>query len=289
MHHYRKVLSVFIVTLSMFTLGGCSASSQESQTETVQVERVERVDRDGYSATYDNWYAIGDYSFKIPSYYNVEKEGRGVKMDAYEMDRRSAIVRLAPTDLKLTKLELESSLNEVFASFGEDLDGAEVTEIKQISSEMFTIYRGSMEWEESERCWDINIYLIYSSSKEELLALLSLEDQENVFTYTPDIERMLRNARKDQSLSLGSNEVTPFFKKTLDEYEAFTDEYVATMLSIGENPTSDEALTQLLLTEKMLDIIEKLSSEEMSEMSLGDATYFLEVYRRIMNKLDLIN
>ncbi len=84
-----------------------------------------------------------------------------------------------------------------------------------------------------------------------------------------------------------SNGVTPSFKKMMDTYEAFFDEYVDFMKSFS-NGTSDIGLLMKYANfmskyARNMDELEKL--EDTEEMTKADTDYFIDVYARILKKL----
>ncbi len=87
-----------------------------------------------------------------------------------------------------------------------------------------------------------------------------------------------------------SNQVDPDFKKMMDSYEAFFDEYVEFMKKY-EN--SDDVLSMMddysdYLT-KYTDYMDKLYNVDAENMSEADANYYVEVSTRILDKLKEIN
>ena len=80
--------------------------------------------------------------------------------------------------------------------------------------------------------------------------------------------------------------LSPDFKKTMDDYEAWFDHYCDVMKKYEENPSDLELLSEMsdLLTEetKMLDEMENM---DQSEMNTAELAYYLEVTARIEKKL----
>lgn len=80
--------------------------------------------------------------------------------------------------------------------------------------------------------------------------------------------------------------LSPEFKKTMDDYEAWFDHYCEVMKKYEENPSDLELLSEMtdLLSEetKMLDQMENMDESEMNNAELA---YYLEVTARIEKKL----
>ncbi|MCQ2563444.1 MAG: hypothetical protein MJ128_02995 [Mogibacterium sp.] len=110
----------------------------------------------------------------------------------------------------------------------------------------------------------------------------STEDGSNaVDTYELDSEETESTDSDDDSGVL-----SPEFKKTMDDYEAWFDHYCEVMKKYEENPSDLELLSEMtdLLTEEtaMLDEMENMDQSEMNEAELA---YYIEVIARIEKKL----
>lgn len=110
----------------------------------------------------------------------------------------------------------------------------------------------------------------------------STEDGSNaVDTYELDSEETESTDSDDDSGVL-----SPEFKKTMDDYEAWFDHYCEVMKKYEENPSDLELLSEMtdLLSEEtvMLDEMEKM---DQSEMNAAELAYYLEVTARIEKKL----
>lgn len=83
-----------------------------------------------------------------------------------------------------------------------------------------------------------------------------------------------------------SGVLSPDFKKTMDDYEAWFDHYCEVMKKYEENPSDLELLSEMteLLSEEtaMLDEMENMDQSEMNEAELA---YYIEVTARIEKKL----
>ena len=91
---------------------------------------------------------------------------------------------------------------------------------------------------------------------------------------------------EESSEEADSGLLSPEFKKTMDDYEAWFDHYCEVMKKYEENPSDLELLSEMtdLLSEetKMLDQMENMDESEMNNAELA---YYLEVTARIEKKL----
>ena len=90
----------------------------------------------------------------------------------------------------------------------------------------------------------------------------------------------------DDSSESDAGLLSPEFKKTMDDYEAWFDHYCDVMERYQEDSSNLELLSEMtdLLTEetKMLDEMENM---DQSEMNTAELAYYLEVMARIEKKL----
>ena len=93
-------------------------------------------------------------------------------------------------------------------------------------------------------------------------------------------------ADADSDSDAASAVLSPEFKKTMDDYEAWFDHYCEVMKKYQENPSDLELMSEMtdLLTEgtKMLDQMEAM---DQSEMNSAELAYYIEVTARIEKKL----
>ncbi|MBR4091303.1 MAG: hypothetical protein IKK28_10600 [Mogibacterium sp.] len=114
------------------------------------------------------------------------------------------------------------------------------------------------------------------------------QDTETVETTETAGEEEEPSEEADSEADSGSDSglLSPDFKKTMDDYEAWFDHYCDVMKKYEENPSDLELLSEMsdLLTEetKMLDEMENM---DQSEMNTAELAYYLEVTARIEKKL----
>ena len=80
--------------------------------------------------------------------------------------------------------------------------------------------------------------------------------------------------------------LSPEFKKTMDDYEAWFDHYCDVMKKYEENPSDLELLSEMtdLLSEEA-EMLEQMEKMDQSEMNTAELAYYLEVTARIEKKL----
>ena len=98
-----------------------------------------------------------------------------------------------------------------------------------------------------------------------------------------DEEAESEDAEADES---DSGVISPEFKKTMDDYEAWFDHYCEVMKKYQENPSDLELLTEMsnLIAEETT-MLEQMENMDESEMNNAELAYYIEVTARIEKKL----
>jgi PBP1b-binding outer membrane lipoprotein LpoB len=80
--------------------------------------------------------------------------------------------------------------------------------------------------------------------------------------------------------------LSPEFKKTMDDYEAWFDHYCEVMKMYQENPSDLEVMSEMteLLAEEST-MLDQMESMDESEMNNAELAYYIEVTARIEKKL----
>lgn len=83
-----------------------------------------------------------------------------------------------------------------------------------------------------------------------------------------------------------SGVLSPEFKKTMDDYEAWFDHYCEVMKKYNENPSDMELLSEMseLISEEA-KMLEQMENMDQSEMNTAELAYYLEVTARIEKNL----
>ena len=90
----------------------------------------------------------------------------------------------------------------------------------------------------------------------------------------------------DDSSESDSGLLSPEFKKTMDDYEAWFDHYCDVMQRYKEDSSNLELLSEMtdLLTEET-KMLEELENMDQSEMNNAELAYYIDVTARIEKKL----
>lgn len=90
----------------------------------------------------------------------------------------------------------------------------------------------------------------------------------------------------DESSESDSGLISPEFKKTMDDYEAWFDHYCDVMERYKEDSSNLELLSEMtdLLTEET-KMLEEMENMDQSEMNNAELAYYIEVTARIEKKL----
>lgn len=80
--------------------------------------------------------------------------------------------------------------------------------------------------------------------------------------------------------------IRPEFKKAMDDYEAFYDEYCDFMKKYKENPSDLSLITEYAdMAAKLIDMDEAFEEWDQDDLSQEELKYYLEVSARIAEKL----
>lgn len=90
----------------------------------------------------------------------------------------------------------------------------------------------------------------------------------------------------DEDSSADSGVLSPEFKKTMDDYEAWFDHYCEVMKKYQENPSDLELMSEMtdLLSEET-EMLEQMENMDQSQMNSAELAYYIEVTARIEKKL----
>jgi len=100
-------------------------------------------------------------------------------------------------------------------------------------------------------------------------------------------EETIEEASETEEVDNGENVdgVTPEFKKTMDEYEAFFDEYVEYMKNMKSKNSLGAAVDYVQMLDKYNKYMKELDEMDESKMTKEDHKYFLDTMNRINKKL----
>ena len=122
-----------------------------------------------------------------------------------------------------------------------------------------------------------------------LLLVLTLAGCSNNNTATEDEPQAIDSYEIDSEEQESDDDpgvLSPEFKKTMDDYEAWFDHYCEVMKKYEENPSDLELLSEMteLLSEET-KMLEEMENMDESEMNAAELAYYLEVTARIEKKL----
>ena len=114
----------------------------------------------------------------------------------------------------------------------------------------------------------------------------TVEEEEEASAETEEPDASAESDDVDASSDSDSGIISPEFKKTMDDYEAWFDHYCEVMQRYEENPSDIELLSEMtdLLSEETT-MLEEMNNMDESEMNAAELAYYLEVTARIEKKL----
>lgn len=112
------------------------------------------------------------------------------------------------------------------------------------------------------------------------------EATETVEMETEETEPADTAEASDEDASADSGVLSPEFKKTMDDYEAWFDHYCEVMKKYQDNPSDLELMSEVtdLLSEETT-MLEQMEDMDESEMNSAELAYYIEVTARIEKKL----
>ncbi len=138
-------------------------------------------------------------------------------------------------------------------------------------------YSLDIYYDEDEKIMDVELYSPEEKSEED-------EDEDEA---EPADEEESEDEKETTNEDEASDDIDPDFKKAMDEYEEFFDEYVAFMKKYSKSDGTDLSL----LTEyadymsEYADTMEALEDIEDEDLNDAELKYYTEVQSRITNKL----
>ena len=112
----------------------------------------------------------------------------------------------------------------------------------------------------------------------------TVEEEEEASAETEDTDASTASEESDDASDSGL--LSPEFKQTMDDYEAWFDHYCEVMKKYEENPSDLELLSEMtdLLTEETA-MLEEMENMDQSEMNAAELAYYIDVTARIEKKL----
>ena len=90
----------------------------------------------------------------------------------------------------------------------------------------------------------------------------------------------------EEASDADSGVLSPEFKRTMDDYEAWFDHYCEVMKKYQDNPSDLELMSEMtdLLSEET-EMLEQMENMDQSQMNSAELAYYIEVTARIEKKL----
>lgn len=293
----KKILAILTVMVLVLTLAGCgndesAPAGKESRTS------------DNYNSV-----EIGDMIFQVPDYYEGDDTDGSESMTLYaEKGEGLSFISLTPMDIQSDEGDFsanyeavaDAALETIFGSSGSDdshkVDSSEfrTSEGLQASETNFVYHLVS---DDVDVPLDGKLILINNRDHNKVIMAYLLQSNYSEYDYADGFIKMINEA---ETTAVGSDSaegaaetdsgdsdlLSPEFKKTMDDYEAWFDHYCDVMKKYQENPSDIELLSEMttLLSEETT-MLEQMENMDESEMNAAELAYYIDVTARIEKKL----
>ena len=291
----KRVLAAFTVLILIMTMTGCSKN------ETTTPEKEART-ADSYNTVEE-----GGLSFQMPDYFGDPEMSGDVKNYYAETGNSLTVLQMYSIDGLLDEDSFESDCKEVYDSYVSGLrDSEDIEDFQEGSSDDVTLDCGlhCMIYTYSFTMSDVGcntiLTLINNTESNKVIMTSIIQSEQSEYDYTDAYSEMMDTCEiiegktefpvesddSDDSSSTDSGLISPEFKKTMDDYEAFFDHYCEVMKKYEENPSDLELLSEMtdLLSEETA-MLEQMENMDQSDMNAAELAYYLEVTARIEKKL----
>ena len=276
----KKFIAVLMTLMLMLAMTACGGSDDTA---------AAREDKAGFNHETNATIEIGGYSFEIPDYYVLNEELTGESNTDYRVADGEAVIRFATDDETAgTKDEFDSIRDE----YVEGIMSGVADDAKADGNDFTCTVDGSP-------CSG-RVELLYNEPMHTLVAAIFMQQDASSADYLPDFEKVMASAKlvasESADSSAGSSDsgdydsgsalLSPDFKKTMDDYEAWFDHYCEVMKKYQENPSDLELISEMtdLLNEETT-MLEQMENMDQSEMNSAELAYYIEVTARIEKKL----
>ena len=271
MKRIKGVSILLILSLTLFTMASCGSGGSETARE----------DMAGFDPETNQTIEVGGYSFEIPDYYVLNEDLSGETNTDYKIADGDAIVRFAFDD---ESAESKDEFEEIRDDYLEGVISG-VSDDAVADGNDFTC-------EVSGSPCSGRVELLYNESIHTMLILIFMQRDDSAADYLPDFEKVVGSAQmieaSESENGSGSDTglLSPEFKKTMDDYEAWFDHYCEVMKKYQENPSDIELLSEMsdLMVEETT-MLEQMENMDESEMNTAELAYYIEVTARIEKKL----
>ena len=273
----KKFIAVLMTLMLMLAMTACGGSDDTA---------AAREDKAGFNHETNATIEIGGYSFEIPDYYVLNEELTGESNTDYRVADGEAVIRFATDDETAgTKDEFDSIRDE----YVEGIMSGVADDAKADGNDFTCTVDGSP-------CSG-RVELLYNEPMHTLVAAIFMQQDASSADYLPDFEKVMASAKLvasesaessagEESSDTDSGLLSPEFKKTMDDYEAWFDHYCEVMKKYQEDSSNIELLSEMtdLLSEET-EMLEQMENMDQSQMNSAELAYYIEVTARIEKKL----
>ncbi len=271
MKRIKGISILLILSLIMLTIAACGSGGAE----------LAREDMAGFDPETNQTIEVGGYSFEIPDYYVLNEDLSGETNTDYKIADGEALVRFAFDD---KSAESKDEFKEICDDYLEGVISG-VSDDAVADGKDFTC-------EVSGAPCSGRVELLYNEPVHTILVVIFMQRDDSAADYLPDFEEVIGSAQmieaSESENGSGSDTglLSPEFKKTMDDYEAWFDHYCEVMKKYQENPSDIELLSEMssLITEETT-MLEQMENMDESEMNTAELAYYIEVTARIEKKL----
>ena len=271
MKRIKGISILLILSLIMLTIAACGSGGAE----------LAREDMAGFDPETNQTIEVGGYSFEIPDYYVLNEDLSGETNTDYKIADGEALVRFAFDD---KSAESKDEFKEICDDYPEGVISG-VSDDAVADGKDFTC-------EVSGAPCSGRVELLYNEPVHTILVVIFMQRDDSAADYLPDFEEVIGSAQmieaSESENGSGSDTglLSPEFKKTMDDYEAWFDHYCEVMKKYQENPSDIELRSEMssLITEETT-MLEQMENMDESEMNTAELAYYIEVTARIEKKL----
>ena len=271
MKRIKGISILLILSLIMLTIAACGSGGAE----------LAREDMAGFDPETNQTIEVGGYSFEIPDYYVLNEDLSGETNTDYKIADGEALVRFAFDD---KSAESKDEFKEICDDYLEGVISG-VSDDAVADGKDFTC-------EVSGAPCSGRVELLYNEPVHTILVVIFMQRDDSAADYLPDFEEVIGSAQmieaSESENGSGSDTglLSPEFKKTMDDYEAWFDHYCEVMKKYQENPSDIELLSEMSsrITEETT-MLEQMENMDESEMNTAELAYYIEVTARIEKKL----
>lgn len=295
----KRIIAAALALALMLSLGGCA--KDKAKEEATSAEKESRS-----VGTY-NTVEEGGLRFRMPDYFGDPEMSGDVKNYYAEKGNALTVLQMYSVDGILDEDSFESDCKEVYDSYVsgiKDSDG--VTDFQEGDAADATLDCGlhCMIYTYSFTMSDVScntiLTLINNTESNKVIMTSITQSQQSEYDYTDVYTEMidtceLLNVKPETTDSPDSEEdssdadsglISPEFKKTMDDYEAWFDHYCEVMKKYKEDPSDLELMSEMAdLISEETTMLEQMDNMDQSDMNAAELAYYLEVTARIEKKL----